>query len=229
MNRPAVTIIIPTLNEAGFIGRTCRHLAEMGFDSELLIVDGGSNDDTVKQASAYGRIIHSPTGRAIQLNKGASVASGEIFWFLHADCLPHEDSLQKIEETLAFNGIVAGAFEYRLDADGALYRIAEHLSNRKNRTLNLMFGDMGIFVKKAIFEQMDGFREIPLMEDLDFCKRIKSFGKITILPYPIMTSARRWKKEGPVKNFVRNWFLQLAWAMGVSPFYLAKWYPIDVK
>jgi rSAM/selenodomain-associated transferase 2 len=217
------------LNEAGFIEKTCQHLMDMSTTAELIIVDGGSTDDTVTLGSHYGKVITSPRGRAIQMNSGARHATGEVYWFLHADCLPHPESVKKIQETVEADQVIAGAFEYRLDAEGSLYRISEYLSNRKNRILKLIYGDMGIFVKAPVFSQMGGFREIPIMEDIDFCKRIKPFGKIVILPYPMMTSARRWKQEGPVRNFLRNWMLQLGWAIGVSPKYLAKWYPADIK
>jgi rSAM/selenodomain-associated transferase 2 len=229
MESQSISIIIPTLNEAGYIDKTCEHLKELFSNTELIIVDGGSSDDTLTRGSRYGRVIRSPRGRAIQMNTGAREATGEILWFLHADCLPHPESINKIRETVSPDRVIAGAFEYRLDGDGSIYRISEYLSNLKNRFLNLIYGDMGIFVDAQIFRQVGGFREIPIMEDMDFCKRVKRVGNIAILPYCIMTSARRWKKEGPVINIIRNWFLQLGWALGVSPLYLIRWYPTDGK
>ena len=229
MQSQTITIIIPTLNESGYIDKTCKHLKKMDSNIELIIVDGGSSDDTMALGSRHGRVISSKRGRAIQMNAGALKATGKILWFLHADCLPHPESIHKIKEVVSAEGVIAGAFEYLLDGNGSLYRISEYLSNRKNRFLNLIYGDMGIFVDAQIFKQLGGFREIPIMEDMDFCKRIKKVGKIVILPYCILTSARRWKKEGPFKNIIRNWALQLGWALGVSPLYLVRWYPTDGK
>ena len=229
MNSCKISIIIPVLNEAEYLDKTCEKLQKSGSGNEIIIVDGGSTDGTPELGKKYGTVISSPRGRSVQMNAGASMATGDILWFLHADCIPHTDSLKTIKQLMQNKEVTGGAFVYRLDGKGVVYRISESLSNLKNKSFLLLYGDMGIFTRVSAFRKLNGFREIPIMEDLDFGQRLKKLGKIVILPLPIVTSARRWKTEGPVKNFSRNWILQLGWALGISPDYLAKWYPFDVK
>jgi GT2 family glycosyltransferase len=158
------------------------------------------------------------------MNAGAGVARGEVLWFLHADCHPHVDSIREMENVLSNPAVVGGGFEYDLNHPGLIFRLTEFFSNRKNRLLRLLYGDMGIFVRRRTFEKMGGFREIPLMEDMDFCRRLKSHGKIAIIRKRINTSAKRWIEEGIIKNLVRNWLLQIAWLFGASPDLLSKYY-----
>ncbi len=219
-----ISIIIPTLNEAETIESLLEYLTQFIPDSEIIIADGGSTDGTLNHIISNIKIVHSPPGRAIQMNQGAAVANGDILWFLHADCFPQAESYSAIQKVMKNNEIVGGGFEYALDENGLVYRVSEFFSNRKNRILKLLYGDMGIFVRKDIFATMGGFAEIPLMEDMDFSKRLKKRGKIEILPFRLKTSARRWVEEGPIKNIVRNWALQILWLLGTSPSTLAKWY-----
>ena len=218
-----ISIIIPTLNEQENIEGLLSYLNSLDETLELIVSDGGSNDETVAKSKKYASVIITTRGRGAQMNAGAKAAKGEILWFIHADCKPHPDSVKAILNGLSSNGIVGGAFEYTLDGKGFLYRWTELTSNFKDRLFKLCCGDMGIFVARNIFEQMGGYKEIPLMEDMDFCKRLKKMGESVILPQRINTSARRWKEEGKVKNLVRNWLLQFGWAVGVQPGILAKW------
>lgn len=220
----SISIIIPALNEADTIGKLLSHLKRNHSKCEIIVADGGSRDGTVQRVRNGAKLIECPSGRAVQMNRGAEAASGEIFWFLHADSFPHPHSVRAIRESLKNPETVGGAFEYNLDQEGFIYRLSEILSNRKNHILKLFFGDMGIFVRRETFEKINGFAEIPLMEDLDFCVRLKKQGKIKIIPLRITTSARRWEAEGPWKNIFRNWFLQIAWALGTSPEKLKNWY-----
>ena len=158
------------------------------------------------------------------MNQGARLAKGDLLWFLHADCRPHPQSIQAMKQALRDSNIAGGGFEYNLNHSGFRFRLTEYFSNRKNRLLRLLFGDMGIFVRREVFERMGGYKEIPLMEDMDFCRRLKRFGRIVILPQRIETSARRWIEEGFFHNLLRNWALQGAWLMGASPEALAKYY-----
>lgn len=224
-----ISIIIPVLNEAKSIEKICTRIYEMGNYREILVVDGGSQDKTCQIAAPYASILSSPQGRAIQMNIGAQSAAGEILWFLHADCIPHPNSIDAIKNTIQNGNIVGGAFAYQLDSYGLIYRASESLSNYKNRIFNIFYGDMGIFIRKKVFEMMGGYQEIPVMEDIDLCLRLKKRGDTIILPQQIITSARRWKAEGPVKNIFRNWLLQLGWITGISPDWLAKYYHFDHK
>jgi rSAM/selenodomain-associated transferase 2 len=219
-----ISIIVPALNEAQYIENICQRIHKIGNYRELLVVDGGSHDKTRQFAAHYATVLLSPQGRAIQMNTGAHLAKGDILWFLHADCLPHLNSIAAISNAIVNSKIVGGAFSYNLDADGYIYRLAEGLSNYKNQVFNLFYGDMGIFIRKKIFDEMGGYHEIPLMEDIDLCLRLRKIGKTIILPQRIITSARRWKRDGALKNIFRNWILQLGWKLGISPHYLVKFY-----
>ncbi len=224
MNDFSISVIIPTLNEAGNIESLLGYLRQLNINMELIVVDAHSQDLTVALAAKLSRVIQSPPGRGIQMNHGAEVARGDVLWFLHADCRPHPDSVQAMKQALSDPIVVGGGFEYSLDHPGFRFRVVEFLSNRKNRLLKWLFGDMGIFVRREIFEQMDGYKEIPLMEDMDFSRRLQRYGKIVILPQRINTSARRWLEEGYILNSLRSWTFQSTWALGASPHLLAKWY-----
>jgi len=219
-----ISVIIPTLNEADNISRLIPFLKSLDNALEIIVVDGGSTDGTPDRIGDGALLIRSPRGRAIQMNLGARQANGEILWFLHADCMPHPHSITAIREALRNQHIVGGAFEYQLDHEGRFYRLTEFFSNRKNHRLKLLYGDMGIFIRKRIFWEIGGYPEIPLMEDMALCTAMKKHGEIVILPYRILTSARRWVEEGPLKNMVRNWILQIAYKLGASPVTLARWY-----
>lgn len=223
-----ISIIIPTLNEAKNIRNTCANVRQIGHTGELIIVDGGSTDHTPQLALPFGKVITSQRGRAVQMNTAAKLAKGEILWFLHADCNPHPRSLEAIQTALRNNSVVGGAFIYILDEPGMIYRLSEFLSNHKNRILSIFYGEMGIFVRKTAFERLGGYLEIPIMEDIDFCLRLKKIGSVAILPQHILVSARRWKKEGVAKNIIRNWLLQIGWRLGISPQSLVKFYPLNL-
>ena len=220
----SISVIIPTLNEAQNIERLLSYLHQLDSTLELIVSDAGSADNTVEQAKYVSKVVHSARGRGIQMNEGAKAATGDVLWFIHADCFPPSDSVNAIRQALIDPEVVGGGFEYSLNHPAFRFRVIEVLSNRKNRMLKLLYGDMGIFVRREIFNQMGGYEEIPLMEDMDFSKRLKQYGKITILPQRMTTSARRWIEDGFVLNSIRSWLFQIAWALGASPYKLAKWY-----
>ena len=220
----SVSVIVPTLNEEEEISSFLEYISSLEPELQIVVADGGSSDGTVEIATPLASVISAPRGRGAQMNAGAREASGDVLWFLHADTRPDAGSLQAMRGVLENPEVVGGAFEYNLDHPGRFFRVTENVSNRKNQACRLFFGDMGIFVRRTTFERMGGFREYPLMEDMDLCKRLKEQGKIEIIPLRINTSVRRWLDEGILKNLVRNWVLQLLWKLGVSPHTLARWY-----
>ncbi len=224
MKQISISAIIPTLNEQENIKSLLNYLRQLDCTLELIVADGGSVDETITESEGLSTVVHSARGRGVQMNAGAKIASGDVLWFLHADCQPHPDSIHAIKSALADPDVVGGGFEYALNHPGFRFRLVEFLSNRKNRLLQWLFGDMGIFVRREIFYRMGGYKEIPLMEDMDFSKRLKQHGKIVILPQRTKTSARRWIEEGYILNSLRSWALQSAWVLGASPYALAKWY-----
>ena len=224
MKRFSISVIIPTRNEAENIEGLLRYLHHLDSALEIIVADAGSTDKTVEKAKRLSKVIQSAKGRGVQMNEGAKVARGDVLWFIHADCYPHPDSIQAMKQALANEEIVGGGFEYALHHPGFRFRVVEFLSNRKNRLLKWLFGDMGIFVRREVFVQMGGYSEIPLMEDMDFSQRLKHHGKIVILRQRMKTSARRWIEEGYVLNSLRSWLFQSAWALGASPATLARFY-----
>lgn len=219
-----ISVIIPTLNEAEQIASLLDHMHNIDATLELIVSDCNSQDDTVSLAKGRAIVVEAPRGRANQMNTGAKAASGDILWFVHADCRPHSHSADAIRDALSDSNTVGGAFEWVLDGESLFFRMVEQTAKFKNRFFKLFYGDMGIFVKKTVFQTMSGYAEIPLMEDMDFCRRLKKQGRIVILPDKIKTSARRWEEEGRLYNLFRNWVLQILFFCGVSPVTLERWY-----
>ncbi len=222
--RLTVSIIIPTLNEGKNIKCLLSHIQKNYPICELIIVDGGSSDNTVSIAQDFGIVVHSQKGRGRQLNKGAEHASADILWFLHADTIPHPDSVNQIHSKMHNKIIVGGGFEYNFNTSSKSLQFISWFSNKKNRLFNRIYGDMGIFVRKDIFEQMDGFQESHLMEDFEFSRRLKKIGRITILPHQIATSPRDWYKEGFLKKVSKDTFIRMAYCMNVDNQILYNWY-----
>lgn len=219
-----VSVIIPTLNEATTLPGLLEYLSRLNSDMEIIVADGGSEDSTIGIAQSIAKVVNSPRGRGAQMNAGANVAIGDILWFIHADCTPHPKSYNALIKTMCDSKVVGGGFEYSLNHPAFRFRITETWSNTKNRWFKMLYGDMGIFVRRNIFEGMGGYKEIPLMEDMDFSRRLKKEGRVVVLPYRMETSARRWIEEGYWKCNFRSTVLQSAWNMGVSPKILSRWY-----
>jgi rSAM/selenodomain-associated transferase 2 len=220
----SISVIIPTHNEAENIDALLSYLHNLDDTLEIIVADAGSTDKTVEKAKHLSHIVQSAKGRGVQMNEGAKAAGGDVLWFIHADCYPPPDAVDEIHRALRNPAVVGGGFEYALNHPAFRFRVVEFLSNRKNHLLKWLFGDMGIFIRREIFEKMGGYAEIPLMEDMDFSKRLKQYGKIVILPQRMKTSARRWIEDGYVFHSLRSWIFQSTWSLGVSPETLSKYY-----
>ncbi len=226
--RSGFSIILPVLNEAPAINATITHLRELAADEpvEIIVVDGDPAGSTVRELRDPVVVTTaSPPGRAIQMNQGAGLASGEVLLFLHADTLLPPDALVLVKAALQDQRVLAGAFELGIDSPRPVFRITERYVSLRTRLTRIPFGDQAIFIRRSYFGFLGGFREIPIMEDVDLMKRIRARGgRISILPARVRTSDRRWKREGILFCTVRNWTLQAAFALGVKPEKLAKWY-----
>lgn len=193
---------------------------------EVIVVDGGSDDGTREIAAAsLCQLISSPAGRGIQLNRGAQAAQGDMLLFLHADTWLEPGARTQIEECLAQPHNLGGAFLQRIDSSGMIYRSLEWGNAARVRWLGRPFGDQGIFCRRDTFQELGGFPEVPIMEDVLFMKRFRRVAWPVLLPGPLHVSARRWRKRGVLTQTVRNWCLQAALRMGVSPDRLAQYYP----
>jgi rSAM/selenodomain-associated transferase 2 len=232
MKAPKISIIIPVLNEAATIQETLARF-EKASEVEVIVVDGGSRDDTVAIAMRVGKVIakslrievvSAAAGRARQMNAGAAVASGDILLFLHADThLPTSfDTL--VRQALQNAGTVAGAFELRIDAQLRGLRLVEKMVNMRSHFLSMPYGDQAIFLKAATFHDLGGFPDLPIMEDFELMLGLRRQGRITIVPAPVVTSGRRWQKLGVVKTTLINQLIIAGYFLGVPPAQLVRWY-----
>lgn len=223
-----LSIIIPVLNEQPQINAVIEHLKVQSFGEayEIIVVDGDPDAGTIKAVQDSDVIcLAGARGRGRQMNVGAARASGEILLFLHADTRLPPNALTGICRTLENQKYVAGAFGLSIDSSSlALKYIAAHASFR-SRLSRIPYGDQAIFIRKSYFEQIGGFRDIPLMEDVDLMRRIKRDGRrIYLLRDKVTTSARRWQSEGVLYTTLRNQAVLMLYYLGVSPQRLARLY-----
>ncbi len=221
---PEISIIIPTLNEGPAIGRTLGSIGR-GSTLEIIVADGGSTDDTCTQALCFdARIVHAPQGRGCQMNCGAAEARGKLLLFLHADTLLPPGFADHIRNALACPGVAAGAFRLKIAPGLKGLSLIERLANFRSRMGQLPYGDQGLFLSASLFRETGGFPEIPMMEDVEFIRKLRRKGKIVLAPAAVITSARRWEKVGVWRNTLFNQLFLAAYFLGVNPETLARWY-----
>lgn len=225
---PIFSIILPVLNESGRINEIIGHIRviDPAKRAEIIVVDGDQQGNTINAIRDSGVITTtSQKGRGPQMNCGAALASGTVLLFLHADTLLPEDALERIAEALRDHRFVGGAFDLGLDTDRYIFRITEQYVFLRTRITRIPFGDQAIFIRRSYFDKIRGYKEIPLMEDVEIMSRIKRQGdRICIIPEKVRTSPRRWEAEGILSCTFRNWVLQILYALGVPPERLVKWY-----
>ncbi|MBI2311741.1 MAG: TIGR04283 family arsenosugar biosynthesis glycosyltransferase [Betaproteobacteria bacterium] len=221
-----ISIIIPTLDEAERIGDTLARLAPFrARGCEVIVADGGSRDETRSIAAPLAdRLVVAPRGRATQMNAGARAASGTALLFLHADSALPADADRLILDGLATGGKSWGRFDVRLTGRHPLLRVVERLMNWRSRATGICTGDQGLFVTRARFEAAGGFPEIALMEDVALSRALKCFGRPLCLAQPIITSSRRWERNGVLRTVLLMWRLRLAYFFGANPERLARTY-----
>ncbi len=197
---PSVSIVVPVLNEAEGIAAFLRHLREQAPDAEIIVADGGSTDDTPVVAAALAdRLVHSPCGRALQMNAGARVAGGEVLWFLHADSALSPGALAALREAIR-GGLAGGCFRLRIAEAAPIYRVSDSLGNLGVDLFRISLGDHGIFCTRAAFDAAGGYPDVPLMEDAEFYRRLQRMGRVRQLRAAITTSPRRYERHGPYRT-----------------------------
>lgn len=219
-----ISVIIPSLNEAATLESFLQNLLSQGGRFEIILADGGSTDGTLEVLNRFPgiRLIKSGGGRGRQMNEGAREARGEILLFLHADTTLPADALLKIEECLADSSVAAGSFSLEFDHRGTFFRILSSFS-RINHPF-FTYGDQGLFLRASTFRRIGGFKEIPVMEDVEIQERLRKIGRFIKLREPVVTSARRYLRNGPLRQHFLTTGIVLLYHLGVSPHFLGRRY-----
>jgi rSAM/selenodomain-associated transferase 2 len=220
---PSLSIVVPCLNEAATIAAMLESLAPLrSRGAQVIVVDGGSTDDTVALASARADVVvRAPTGRAVQMNAGAARATGDVVLFLHADTVLPQNADESIREALARQDAHWGRFDVDICGDGTLFRVISAAMNLRSRVSGIATGDQAIFVKRAAFEAVGGYPPIALMEDVALSKRLNARCRPACIRERVRTSARRWEKHGVLHTILLMWRLRLAYRLGADPDKLA--------
>jgi rSAM/selenodomain-associated transferase 2 len=225
MKGGGISIVVPALDEAGGIERTLQALQPWrAAGHELIVVDGGSRDDTAAKAAAWAdRVLVADAGRARQMNAGAAAATGEILLFLHADTRLPAEAPQAIVQALA-DGASWGRFDVRIEGRSIWLPVVARLMNWRSRWSGIATGDQAMFVRRAAFEAAGGFPDQPLMEDIELSRRLRARGAPACLRLRATTSGRRWDQRGAWRTIVLMWRLRLLYALGTPAERLARAY-----
>lgn len=207
-----ISVIVPVYNEEKALSEDKDYFVQLSKVSELIFVDGGSSDNSLKYAAEYGRhVLTSRKNRAVQMNVGAQVAQNNILLFLHADARISFAALEQIELVVSSGTLAGGCFRQVLDEPGLVFKWIAFSGNMRAKYSRIFYGDQGIFVHKDCFWKIGGFPEVNICEDILFTRELRKFGKAEILPNTIHCSARRWVKQGVIKTF----FLNMRFTIGV--------------
>jgi rSAM/selenodomain-associated transferase 2 len=194
-------------------------------ETEVIVVDGGSTDRSVEIArNRADRVITGERGRARQMNAGAAAARGDALAFVHADTIVPPSFGADIKLGLANLDVVGGRFDLALDDPSPVFRILAALISLRSRLMRSATGDQAIFVRRAVFDEIGGFAEIELCEDVDFARRLRRAGRVACLRSRVTTSARRWQTSGVVRTVLRMWLIKSLFIAGVSPARLKRYY-----
>ncbi len=221
-----ISVIIPALNEEKTIIGCIESVLKEGVPCEIIVADGGSTDRTLELALSQTGVIvtDSPKGRGIQMNSGSAVAAGDILLFLHADTVLEQGWHNAVTDALEDPSVIGGAFRFSIDNPSAKYRIVEAWVRLRCLIFSLPYGDQAIFIRKSAFDSICGYKEIPLMEDVDIISRMKKQGNLALLKKKAVTSVRRWLSRGILRTAIVNQITMIMYLLGVSPERLARFY-----
>lgn len=221
-----LSVVIPCLNEADAIGGLLTRLSPWRRRGvEIIVVDGGSEDETAQIARPLAdQVLAGTRGRALQMNAGAAAAAGDTLLFLHADCMPPADADRLVLAQLETTHRLWGRFDVHLVGRPAFLRVIAAAMNLRSRLTGIATGDQGLFVRRTAFEAVGGYPAIPLMEDIALCRRLKRLGPPLCLAERLSASGRRWEKHGVARTILLMWRLRLAYSLGADPEQLAAQY-----
>lgn len=222
------SIIIPVLKEEAVINGVIDHLQniEGNEETEIIVADGDPKAGTLKVILRDDvKKVKSARGRGRQMNEGARVAKGDVLLFLHADTELPSDALRRIAIAMQDKRCIAGAFDLGIKSERFIFRIIESVASLRSRITGIPFGDQAIFMRKDYFDRIGGYKDIPIMEDVEIMDRIKQMGdRVIIIKQKVNTSPRRWEEEGVIRCTLRNWLLQILYLLRISPDRLSKLY-----
>jgi rSAM/selenodomain-associated transferase 2 len=223
---PRLTVVVPTLNEAGRIVACLQRLRTLRKSgAEVIVADGGSTDTTAVLAKPWAdRVLIGPRGRAKQMNHGASAASGDVLLFLHADTSLPTDARAALGTALTDAQVSWGRFDVQIDGASPLLKLVAALMNLRSRWSGIATGDQAMFVRRDAFERVGGFPDQPLMEDVELSKRLRRLSPPACLRQRVTTSGRRWETHGVLRTIVLMWMLRALYWIGLPAERLARMY-----
>lgn len=228
--RSSLTVIVPVLNEVKQVRTLVAHLSAQ--PCHIIIVDGGSADGTYAALraaiSSDLTVVRAPPGRAGQMNAGAAQAETDFLLFLHADTQLPDHGVTLVIDTLRSAGSPWGRFDVRFDQSSVIFNVIAWFMNWRSALTGICTGDQAIFVNAEVFAQIQGYDDIPLMEDIELSRKLKRYGKPIRLPASVTTAARRWQAYGPIRTILTMWWLRFLYWLGVSPQSLARRY-VDAR
>jgi rSAM/selenodomain-associated transferase 2 len=220
----SVSIIVPVFNEAPLLRPFLSHLRERAPEAEIVVVDGGSSDGTSDLAQGFcDQLVVCEPSRAIQMNAGARAARGDILWFVHVDAKVPWGCLEEIERIMDDPNVAGGFFRIRLP-QASIYRLTDSFAHYAGILLRMRCGDHGIFCRRTAFLDIGGFPEVPLMEDVEFFRRLRRHGRVIYSRKRILASPRRYETIGPVRLTLAYGFIATLYVFGIPLSKLASIY-----
>lgn len=220
----SVAIVMPVRNEAANVVDAVRRLARDFPDAEVVVVDGGSDDGTAELAAAHCRVLGSRPGRAVQMNAGAAATRSAVLWFVHADVEVDPGALGQLRHALRDERVVGGGLTLGFDARSRGLDYLAWSSTRRARHLHQVFGDQAMFVRRRVFDELGGFPDVAIMEDLELSRRLARLGRLAVLDATATASARRFAEHGTWSLIAYMQYLKLLYFAGVDPEVIAARY-----
>ena len=217
-----ISVVMPVLNEEKLIEGALQTLLSWD-DLELIVVDGGSTDNTFQLAEPYAKVIKSKPGRAIQMNAGARIAQGDILWFVHVDTTLLQDAPKHVQNAID-QGYIGGAFSTRFDKFTPFWDRIAWFDNHRARIFHIYYGSRAMFVRTDVFHRLGGFPEIAFLEDVALSRLLRKAGRTVMLEAVALESLRRFEKKGPIRQILLDIVLLAAFELRISPKFLAKFY-----